>query len=143
MEYARYRGVEQTVAAFEGGLARTSRSNSFYISYHRGLTTTLGPGTIIEGDNVVATFTQALSQRFSLQMDAAYTRGAGFTPDSSLESISSNAGIQVGLHRNLILSTNVGYVSQQVSNLPFAAPNLDRYTAYAGLRFFMPALRGR
>jgi hypothetical protein len=145
VEYTHYFGVGHTVAGFEGGLSRATKSNSFSISYHRGLSTTLGPGTILNGQNATVGFSQRLSKRFTLQMDAAYMRGVGFLPDSFMQSHSGNGGIQFALQRNLIASANVGYVSQRITNLPFvfAAPNLSRYTAFAGLQYFMPTLRGR
>jgi hypothetical protein len=133
----------RTVAGFEGGLSRSSKSNSIRINYHRGLSTTSGPGTILQGNDVTLAFVHRLSARMSFQMDGTYMNGLGFLRGASLQSFYGNGGIQIRLQRNLVASTNVGYISQQQRKLPFSAPNLKGYTAFVGLQYFMPALRGR
>ena len=143
LEYTGYQGEKHTTAGIESGISRTTRSNSLQISYHRGLSTTLGPGAILQGHNATLSFSQRVGSRLTFQMDGSYLRGKGFTPDSSMESISGYGGLQIGLQRNLVATTNVGFVSQRLSNLPIVAPDLRRYTAYAGLQYFLPTLRGR
>ena len=143
LEYSPYQGEAHTVAGIEGGISRTSKSNSILISYHRGLSNTLGPGTILQGHSATLSFSQRFSSRFTFQTDGSYLRGGGFAPDSSMESIAGYGGLEIGLRTHLIASTNVGFVSQHISNLPFGAPDLRSYTAYVGLRYFLPTLRGR
>jgi hypothetical protein len=143
LEYTGYQGEGHTTAGIESGISRTTKSNSLQISYHRGLSTTLGPGAILQGHNATLSFSQRFGSRFTFQMDGSYLRGKGFTADSMMESISGYGGLQIGLQRNLVATTNIGFVSQRISNLPIVAPDLRRYTAYAGLQYFLPTLRGR
>ena len=143
VEYTRYLRNGQTFAGFEGVISRNTRSNSILILYHRGLSTILGPGTILQGHNAALSITQNFLSRFTLQLDGSYVRGGGFTPDSSMENISANGGLQIGLQSNLIASTNFGFVSQHLRNLPFVAPDIRSYTAFVGLQYLLPTLRGR
>jgi len=142
-EYSHYLGAGHTVAGAEAGLTRSSKSNSFRLAYHHGLSTALGPATILEGDDVTLAFRQRLSSRFSLLMDAAYMQGVGFVPGATMRTGTGSGGIQMSVQRNLVASMNVGYASQHLSNFSFTAPNIRRYTAYVGLQYFMPAFRGR
>jgi hypothetical protein len=142
VEYSHYLGAGHAVAGVVAGLARNSKSNSILLSYHHGLAA-LSPGTILEGDDVSLAFRHRLSSRFALLTDAAYMQGVGFDPGASLRIGSGTGGIQMGVLRNLVASMNVGYASQHLSNLSFSAPNVRYYTAYVGLQYFMPALRGR
>jgi hypothetical protein len=144
VEYSHYLGTGYTVAGAAAGLSsRVSKSNSILLSYHHGLSTVFGPGTILNGDDVTLAFRQRLSSRLTLLMDAALIQGRGFLPGATMRSGSGNGGIQISMQRNLFATMNVGYALQHFSDPSFSAPSVRQYTAYVGLSYFMPALRGR
>jgi hypothetical protein len=144
LEYAHSPGLKRAIGTAEAGISRTVGSNTLYLLYHYGFTTAFGPGVLLKGHNVLASFAhnQRISRNAYFVGSLSYTRGE-YGLHSSLEMATANVGLQFQLARNLVATTNVAYARQLVRNLSFQAPHVSRPTVWAGLNYFLPALRGR
>ena len=140
---ARFQGVQRTVAAFQGGISKSSGTSLLSLVYSRGLSIAGGPGTPLNGNTVSASFSQWLSRRMNINVNSGYIRGSSVVRGSTLEYLTGTAEIGLALQRHVMFSTQYSYLSQRGLNLGSTTPILSRYTITAGFQFFLAPTGGR
>lgn len=123
------------------GFSSNSVASQFSLVYHRGFTTTGAIGTVMGGQSVSALLSRWLSNRVNFQAKAVYYRGLSAT-GPALQSLTTNASIEIALQRHLMMYATYWRYSQHASKLPITALTGDRYGASIGLQYSLQSLVG-
>lgn len=132
-------GRPEPVPSVHTGVSKIWKSGRFSLDYQRGFFNAIGAGvTALNGNSVIASFSQSLSRRVNLTLYSDYNRGK--SGDSRLDYVSGNARLGFAVQRHLLLSLDYWYISQRLGNFSFNAQNLNRYTIGGGLSYTLPSL---
>ena len=143
VDSARIQGAQRTAGAFQSGISKTAGSTLFSLVYHRGFSIAGGPGTLLNSDNVSASFSQWLTRRVNVHFTSGYVKGASVIKGSKLQYISGAAELEIAIHRHVVFSTQYTSVSQRGANLDSTTPALNRHSVMSGLQFFFASSGAR
>ena len=138
-------GRPQPAPSVQGGLSRAWDSGGFSLFYRRGLWTAVGPGNVVEGNSVTASFNQFL-RRLNFNVGSSYHRGStswNTAGNSAVNFVTGNAGLGIAVQRHVLLSLDYAYVSQRVANLSTDIRNVSRSSMGVGINYYLPSLFNR
>jgi hypothetical protein len=142
LEYTHDGGNGLATTGINLGWSRSGDSNELSVNYHRGFSKALGPGIVLEGNDVSVAFDQRITDR--IQFNAGvYSMDGSSRFGASLTNVSAGAGLEFLLAENLVASVNSGYAYQKASAVSPNAVNLSRYTVTGGITYVIPLARGR
>src|SRR5262245_34153518 len=75
IDVMRYQGVSST-GSIDAGISYDSSATTIGLVYHRGFSSIVGVGGVVQGDGVAASLSQWLGPRINVNMAAQYTRGS-------------------------------------------------------------------
>lgn len=119
-------------------LTRLSPSNTFTLSYHHGLSNTLGFPGIFESDHAGVDFSQRLTAWMNWRLSGLYNRSTYRSGPGSYEYYAAGTVLDFALKPNLIASLGGSYWDQTQRGLSPALMNMSRYAVYASLQFVWP-----
>jgi hypothetical protein len=139
IEFARFQGNRQTAAGVQTKIAKTSESNQFSFTYHRGLSAVVGQSAVLGGNQANLSFGRLLLPRVNLEVSSSYLQSSSSRNDE-LKYVLGRAQLGIAVQRHILLSADYWYVSQRLSNTTMDIPGVSRYAVSLGVQYFLPAL---
>ena len=145
VEYAEFQGTYRPGAGIRSGIAKQTRTTNLSLEYHRGFSSTLGLGTLTQGDAVAVRLNRRLTPWMNLIASSIYSRNLAFVgPDQTsgpLYIFQIQPGLQFAVRRNLIFSLSCDYFKQNTDNYGLTVPNSSRYYIAFGFEYVLGSRR--
>jgi hypothetical protein len=135
LDYEGYNQIQESISA---GLGYTSLNAAFSVMYQRGFTSAVGLSRLLMTDFVGVGLGYRVTPRINARLEGYYYRNT--EPNNGvLETFSVGGGPEFALCDYLVLIAKSYYQNQQAHNFSVEGLGLNRFTAYLGLQFVVPA----
>lgn len=131
----------RTLEHVNAGIEYTRKKASLSLTYQRGFTSALGISRLLMSDVVSANFGYRITNWLNASLQSYYYNSSEAGRGGHLKTLSGGGGLEFGLRRDLIVTTNVFYQNQRTSSFSVEGLGLNRLTGYIGLQYIWPARR--
>jgi hypothetical protein len=145
IEYTEFKGTYQPGAALRSGIEKTTPTMNLTFEYERGVSSSLGLGTMARGNRFAFRFNRRITDWLNLLATSAYSRNSAFvqpdSPSEPLHMFQAQPRLEFAVRPNLIFLLSYDYLNQHTPNLGLVVPNVNRYYVTFGFEYVLGARR--